>query len=186
MGRRSRETWERRKRREQGFGLNSGTRPISNHDQAKRIEELEGNLRCLTEGAAVFWSPPGTPADIQQSNLEDVLAFESVGSGTSLFEGLQEHGLDLPQPEKLDERQSAGKVVEVLHALAALRIFLVGFDHLNPREFYSTLWNETLWEGCYVEKRHPGAVTIIDVSHRMSRSEVMQILEDMQKSATVQ
>ena len=185
MGRRSRETWERRERRGRGDLGNTGIRPISNQDQAKRIEELEDRLRRLAEGDAVFWSPPGTPAEIQESNLEDVLAFESVGSRTSLFEGLQGHGLDLPQPEKLDERQSAAKVAEVLYALAALRIFLVGFDHLNPREFYSTLWNETLWEGCYVEKRHPGALTIIDVSHRMSRSEILRTLEDMQKTASV-
>ena len=158
---------------------------MSNHDQAKRIEELEDRLKRLTDGDAVFWSRPGSPADIRESNLEDVLAFESVGSGTSLFEGLQEHGLDLPQPEKLDERQSAEKVAEVLCALAALRVFLVGFDDLNAREFYSTLWNETLWEGCYVEKQNPGALTIIDVSHRMSRSEILQILEDMRKTASV-
>lgn len=125
------------------------------------------------------------PAEIWESNLEDVLAFESVGSGISLFEGLQEHGLDLPQPEKLDDRQSAEKVAEVLYALVALGIFLVGFDDLSPREFYSTLWNDTLWEGCYVEKRNPGALTIIDVSHMMSRSEILQTLEDMQKTASV-
>jgi hypothetical protein len=163
----------------------TGIRPKIDQDQAKRIEDLEDHLKGLTGGDAVFWAPPGMPAEIWESSLEDVLAFESVGSGTSLFEGLQEHGLDLPQPEKLDERQSVEKVAEVLHALAALGIFLVGFDHLDTREFYSTLWNETLWEGCYVEKRNPGAMTIIDVSHRMSRSEIMQTLEDMQKTASV-
>jgi hypothetical protein len=158
---------------------------MTNQDQANRIEELEDRLKRLVDGDAVFWSLPGMPAEIRESSLEDVLAFESVGSGTSLFDGLQEHGLDLPQPEKLDERQSAEKVAEVLNALAALGIFLMGFDHLNAREFYSTLWKQTLWEGCYVEKRNPGALTIIDVSHRMLRSEIMQILEDMQKTASV-
>ncbi|MBZ5495756.1 MAG: hypothetical protein LAP85_05090 [Acidobacteriia bacterium] len=79
--------------------------------------------------------------------MEDILAFESVGSGTSLFEGLQERGLDLPLPEKLDEQQSAEKATEVLHALACLRVYLIGFENMTAREFYSTLWNQNTQEG---------------------------------------
>jgi hypothetical protein len=73
-----------------------------------------------------------------------------------------------------------------MHALADLRIFLVGYDHMTARELYSTLWNETLWEGCYVEKRHPGALTVIDVSHLMTHSEVLQFLQDLGQSSAVQ
>jgi len=51
----------------------------------------------------------------------------------------------------------------VLHALARLRIFLVGSTN-DRRESYSTIWNQTLWEGCYIEKRNPEACTLIDVS----------------------
>ncbi|HYK90777.1 MAG TPA: hypothetical protein VE398_18535, partial [Acidobacteriota bacterium] len=70
--------------------------------------------------------------------------------------------------------------------LAGLGVLLIGFEHLGPREFYSTLWNETLWEGCYVEKRIPGAVTLIDVSHEMSRSDWRRVMEDLKKSQSVQ
>ncbi|MFH1574990.1 MAG: hypothetical protein ABIG68_13480 [Acidobacteriota bacterium] len=140
----------------------------------------------MVEGDAVFWTSGNLPDQIWESHLEHVLAFESVGSGISLFQGLQEHGVDLPPPEKLDEQQSAEKAREVLYALVGLRIFLVGFEGMTAREFCSTLWNQTLWEGCYVEKRNPGALTIIDISHSLSRQDWQRLLEELTESASVQ
>lgn len=180
MGRKSREHRERRERRLQDALKESGK-----GTGADRASELEEELKSLADGDAVFWTSGNCPAEIRQSNLEDILAFESVGSGTSLFEGLQEHGLELPPPEKLDERQSAEKVTEVLQALAGLRIFLIGFEDMTARQFYATLWNQTLWEACYVEKRNPGALTVIDISHRLSRSDILAFLEDLKRSSSI-
>ncbi len=185
MGRRSREHRERRERPAEDGWKNSGSNGTTDATHATRADELEEDLRNLVDGDAVFWSSRGCPNQLRESYLEDILAFESVGSGTSLFVGLQENGIDLPAPEKLDEQQSAAKAMEVLRALAGLRVFLIGFDDMTPREFYSTLWKQTLWEGCYVEKRTPGAVTIIDVSHRLSQSEILGFLQDVQKASSV-
>lgn len=154
-------------------------------EQAGRIKKLQEDLNSLCDGEAVFRASPACPADVQEADLEDILAFESVGKGISLFEGLQMHGLDLPSPEKLDELQSQRKVMEILNALVNLRIFLIGFDGMSGREFYRTLWDQTLWEGCYVRKRHPGAITLIDVSHKMMRSEIEQYLDSLMKEAAV-
>jgi hypothetical protein len=63
---------------------------------------------------------------------------------------------------------------------------LVGFENMAPTEFYSTLWNQTLWEGCYLEKRVPGALTIIDVSHAMSKADWQQLMNDLNRAQTVQ
>jgi hypothetical protein len=157
---------------------------MTNQDQANRIASLEQELKNLCEDA-VSWSSETLPTDIQESNLEDVIAFESVGSGPSLFEGLQEHGVELPPPDQLNERQSADKAKEVLHALAKIRVFLVGFSHMSACELYRTLWRQTLWEGCYVEKRNPGAHTIIDVSHLMSQYDWREMMESMKSASTV-
>jgi hypothetical protein len=157
----------------------------TNLKQAGRIKKLQQDLSDLCGGMAIFKKSPALPAEVQESDLEDILAFESVGKGTSLFEGLQAHGLDLPQPEKLDERQSRRKAMEVLHALADLKIFLVGFDKMNGRELYRTLWHQTLWEGCYVKKRNPGSVTVIDVSHKMNPSEIQRYLDTLISRHTV-
>jgi hypothetical protein len=148
-------------------------------EMGKELEELAG-------GDALFWTAPDCPADLRKIHLEDIRAFESIGSGLSLFEGLQRNGIELPPPEKLDELQSERKVMEVLSVLADLRIFLIGFDGMSGREFYSTLWHRTLWEGCYVRKRIPGAITLIDISHRLLQSEMLQFLEDIRKSALIQ
>jgi hypothetical protein len=153
--------------------------------QSEHINELKKELNDLADGDEVFSDPQNLSLDAQESNLEDILAFESVGSGPSLFEGLKMHGMELPFPGKLDEKQSARKVMEILRALGALRIFLIGFEEMTACELYSTLWNQTLWEGCYVKKRDPYAMTLIDVSHKMMRSDMVQFLESMTKANSV-
>ncbi len=185
MGRRSRRTWERRERRAQE-ARGQTCRDSGAGQQSDRVAELEAELNRRSEGRAVCWNSPECPEDVRLSYTEDVLAFESVDSGTSLFDGLQQHGLDLPPPEKLDERQCLEKVAQVLTALAELGVFVIGLGEASPRKVYSTLWHETLWEGCYVEKRNPGAITLIDIFHSMSQAEMMELLEDLQKSSSVQ
>ena len=173
MGRKSREHRERRER-------NASSRRVD------RATQLEEELKRLKDGDALFWTSDNCPAELQESNLEDIRAFESVESGTSLFDGLMEHGIDLPHPDKLDERQSAKKIEQVLLALADLQIVLIGFENMSARQFYRTLWNQTLWEGCYIKKRTPGALTIIDVSHSIPRSEILAFLEEAAKARSIQ
>ena len=172
MGRKSR---GHRERRERMKGL----------AEAERAAQIEEELRQMKDGDALFWTSKDCPPELRQSNLEDILAFESVESGTSLFDGLQEHGIELPDPEKLDELQSAQKSEQVLRALMDLQIILIGFEDMSARQFYRTLYSETLWEGCYVKKRNPGALTIMDVSHSIPQSEVLEILEKAMKAGTV-
>ncbi len=89
--------------------------------------------------------------------------------------------MSLPPPESLDEGQSIREIDEIM-----LRIFLIGFENMTPREFYSTLWIETLWEGCYMKKRNRGAATFMDVSHSLSHSEIRKCLDDLVKYSCVQ
>ncbi len=168
MGRKSRDHREKRKMR-----------------QLDRCAELEKELRRLNDGDVLFGTAPNCPPELREAYLEDILAFESVESGTSLFDGLQQHGIDLPHPETLDEEQSASKIEQVVSALMDLQIMLVGYEHLSARQFYWTLWNRTLWECCYVRKKTPGAITVIDVSHSIPKSEIMAILEEAIKASSV-
>lgn len=167
MGRKSREHRERRERRLQ------------------RCAELQDELKRLKEGDAYFEAAPNCPPELRESHLKDILAFESVESGTSLFDGLQEHGIDLPHPETLDEERSASKVEQVVGALLDLQIILVGYEHMSARQFYWTLWNQTLWEGCYVRRKTKESFTVIDVSHSIPKSDIMAILEEAIKAGSV-
>ncbi len=185
MGRKSREHRERREQRALAAGKPA---PGSNSDNTwnDRIDKLEAELNRLTEGDAVLHRPDDCPDEAWESNLKDILAFESVSTGTSLFDGLQKHGIDLPPPEKIDDRQCAEKAKQVLDALADLRVFVCGYEDMTSRTLYSTLWNQTLWEGCYVEKQNPAAVTLIDVSHKMLRSEMLSYLDKLSHAGMVQ
>ncbi len=185
MGRSARRHRERREKLTLDARRNSGRERNPATTSVTRVEEIEEELRNLVDGDAVFWRSKECPDKTRESHLEDILAFESVGTGTSMFVGLQENGIDLPLPEKLNDQQCEEKAMEILNALADLRIFVIGFEHMPPRKFYSTLWHQTLWEGCYVKKRTPGAMTIIDVSHQIPRSEMLKHLEEMQRSSTV-
>ena len=55
-------------------------------EQADRIKRLQENLKNIC-GRVFFGTSPDLPADVQEKDLEDVLAFEAVGKGISLFEG---------------------------------------------------------------------------------------------------
>lgn len=176
MGRKSREKKERKEARAS----------MTDEERQPIIDGLEKRLMDMADGEAAFSTSPTLPPVDRQTYLEDVLAFESVGSGPSLFEGLEAHGVSLPRPETLNEKQCLKKLRKIVKALAKVRVFLIGFEHLSPSEFYETLWNETLWEGCYIEKRHPGAMTLMDVSHNIPRSEMLKYLESLQRRSWVQ
>jgi hypothetical protein len=182
MGRQSR---KHRERRESNFQEERPCPDGANSEQSSRIMKLQDGIKNLADGEAVFQVSPDCPADTYESDLEDIRAFEAVGSGISLFVGLQMHGMNLPPPEQLDELQSMLKAKEVLDALADLRIFLMGFEEMTGQELYATLYNQTLWEGCYVKKRNPSAVTMIDVSRKMPQSKMMQFLGNLFKKNTV-
>lgn len=186
MGRKSREKRERRQRRHVDGQQPRWVRAQAERAAREEVCRLETELNRLADGEAVFGSSsPELSAEEEQTFLEDVLAFESVDKGVSLFLGLQRRGLKLPRPEELNERKSAKKVMQILDALANLGILLVGFQDLTPREFYSKLYHETLWEGCYVEKRQEGALTVMDVSHSMTRGDVEALMMKFQQPATV-
>jgi len=159
---------------------------MTDQDRQAAISGIEQRLFDISDGEISSWTSGAGSAAERRTYLEDALAFEAVGSGPSLFEGLEAHGVELPRPEELAEQQSLDKLREIVEALAGVRVFLIGFEHMAPSEFYATLWHETLWEGCYVEKRHPGAMTLMDVSHSIPRSEIMQYLKELQRGGWVQ
>jgi hypothetical protein len=178
MGRKTRTEGERRNkriRRQSHF-------PETIHQET---EALERELKRLSDGEFELLASPDCPPQLRKSYLEDVLAFESIHSGPSLFQGLQRKGLELPRPETLSERESADKVVEILEALAEIQVFVTGFEHMTPQEAYARFWNETLWEGCYAEKQTPGAITVMDASHQLSRTEVIDFMKDLQRACRI-
>ena len=183
MGRKSREKRERRARR---TGNSSPTVTLKAENRSGRVKQLEAELNQMADGDASFWNREDCPSELRESHLEDVRAFESLSSGPSLFQGLEANGVDLPPPEKLNERQCAEKVVEILDALARVQVFVVGFEQWSPKQAYTKFWEETLWEGCYVEKKTPGGITMIDASHSLTRPDFERLVGDLMRTQFVQ
>jgi hypothetical protein len=148
-------------------------------DRSDRVRELEEDLSRRAGGDVSFWNRGDCPSDLRESHLEDVRAFESLSSGPSLFQGLEANGVNLPPPEKLNQRQCAKKVLEILKALARVQVVIIGFEHWSPKQAYAKFWEETLWEGCYVEKKTPGGITVIDASHSLSRSDFERSIKQL-------
>ncbi|HYK91773.1 MAG TPA: hypothetical protein VE398_23605 [Acidobacteriota bacterium] len=104
MGRRSREM--RRKWQERLNGKTSrapGGGPTADSPRTSRIAELMARLKRVTEGE--FELGGCLSPEAKEAHLEDILAFESVSTGTSLFQGLEQHAVKLPRPESLDEHR---------------------------------------------------------------------------------
>jgi len=66
------------------------------------------------------------------------------GPWTTNFQQLLDRGIELPDPDTIDEANVSAKLWEVIDALADLRVFLDETDHLSDRELYAVLWRNTL------------------------------------------
>jgi hypothetical protein len=65
---------------------------------------------------------------------------------TSEHEIFRAEGIELPDPEELDDAALTAKLWEVIHALAARNTFLSSTDHLSDRQLYTHLVEECFHE----------------------------------------
>lgn len=114
-------------------------------DQKIRINELREAAREAAGGEMVDWQSPDMPPDLAESFWGNVLQYESAEK-TCHFIQLTAMGIELPEPDVLDEAAVTAKLWEVINALAGMDVFLSQTDHWNDRELYEHMWYDTLRE----------------------------------------
>ena len=85
------------------------------------------------------------PSELGERFWQTVVAAETAGT-TDLITELKAIGVDLPEPDTLDDAALHKALWRVIDALASLQVFLHGTDHLSDRQLCTQLLREVLPE----------------------------------------
>ncbi len=115
-------------------------------NQELRVTDYSKQLRLpLSEHVADYSQ---RDLDATEGFLRYLLMLESEPS-SSLAKQLIRDGIELPEPESLDDSAVSQKLDEVIQGLVKLHTYLIHTDHLSDRELYEHLWWEALNEPEY-------------------------------------
>ena len=114
-------------------------------ERKKRIDDLTRQADELAGGEMTSWKSDDLSPDIEEDFLQGVVAYESA-PWTTHYQQLAEAGVELPDPETMDDEKLTAKLWEVIEALARMRVFLESTNHLSDRELYTELWKDVLRE----------------------------------------
>lgn len=95
--------------------------------------------------AIVAWTSDTLPSEERDAFWDRVDEFENAPLMTD-FQRLVDAGVELPDPDGIDDNVLPGKLQEVIRGLAELSVFLDWTDHLSDRELYEKLWRLILRE----------------------------------------
>lgn len=91
---------------------------------------------------------------------------------TTEYRLLVEAGVDLPEPDELDDDALTAKLWEVIERLASWRVYLSCTDHLSDRELYTALVTDVLHKGRPDVDPSPGETFEIDMLGGCSEEDI--------------
>lgn len=129
-------------------------------NQEERIAKLREELEKL--GGSTM-SLESMPADVEEEFLRHVLEYETA-EPISLFRVLENSGLEIPAPDKLDEKTLTTKLKEITERMASLGAYLLHTNHLTDRRLYDYLYNDGLREEAVLFPENPSYAYMIDLT----------------------
>jgi hypothetical protein len=116
------------------------------------VEKLGGNTMQLES----------MPADMEEEFLRHVLEYEHA-EPISLFQLLENCGLEIVPPDQLDEETLRLKLKELIDRMASMGAYLLHTDHLSDRALYEYLYNDGLREEAVLFPENPSYAYMIDL-----------------------
>ena len=123
----------------------SGGNGRGDPERKKPIDELNRQADELAGGETLAWKSDYLSPEMEEEFLQNIEAYESA-SWTTHYQQLEEAGVELPDPETMDDEKLTAKLWEVIEALARMRAFLSSTNHLSDRELYAELSSDVLRE----------------------------------------
>lgn len=114
-------------------------------DREIRIEKMKRELDEIAGGKMLSGTFGPVSPEIEETFLEQVLAYERAEFDTD-FNRLVQRGVAMLPAAELDDASLSAELAEVIRELAELHCFLEDTDHLSDRELYEWLWSDGLRE----------------------------------------
>jgi hypothetical protein len=129
-------------------------------DQEERIAKLRQEVEKL--GGSTM-SLESMPADMEEEFLRHVLEYENA-EPISLLRLLENSGLEVPPPDRLDDSSVSIKLTEIVSRMATLGAYVLHTDHLSDRGLYEYLYHDGLREEAVLFPENPSYAYMIDLT----------------------
>ena len=128
--------------------------------QQERIAKLRAELEKLGGSTTALES---MPADMEEEFLRHVLEYETA-EPISLFQLLENSGLEIRPPDQLNKDALHGKLKELVNRMASLGAYLLHTNHLSDHELYDYLYHDGLREEVVLFPENPSYAYMIDLT----------------------
>jgi hypothetical protein len=98
-----------------------------------------------------------------RSSLWDSLGGHTHSKAVTHFDQIIESGIELPQPDQLEDKPLSATLWRVIYWLSRARVFLEHTDHLSDRQLYELLWYDLLRRETWDTRQFPHTCCRLDL-----------------------
>jgi hypothetical protein len=121
--------------------------PTHDDDETINMDEPaeQGTTEMDEDDSSYPWESGNGSPDLDDDLMRTIEAYDSAPFVTHI-ERLERVGVKLPPPEALSDDELSARLWEIINALAGMRTFIHGTNHMSDRELYTQLLNDALRE----------------------------------------